>query len=129
MDNNYIENFGGRAAALQPNVSDFYGIYASVQSGASSTVTGNKVLQLDGRPVGPGTFDFIHVKLNGGTGIINVVNNAIRGVAGKGPPLTGLAYINGVANGNLMLMSASNNVQLVDVPRRISGNVTLVTGL
>jgi len=126
---NYIEDFGSRADMLVP-VSSFYGIYASVQSGASSIISGNKVLQLHGRPAGPCSFSFIHVKLNGGTGVINVVNNAIRGATGNSKAtLMGLDYANSVASGTLLLLSASNNVQQVDVDRHLAGNVTLVSGM
>jgi hypothetical protein len=120
IDENYIEDFGDSGGS-----NTWYGIACTVQGGAASEITGNRVFMLTEEPP---TAHFIYIgvpQVNYGSGQINVVDNSIRG-AGQTAD-TGLDYqLNG--GKALDVVSSSNNVQAVHVERFIGRGVTLVTG-
>jgi hypothetical protein len=119
IDGNYIEDFGDSGEGQT-----WYGIACTVQGGAASVITGNKVFMLQTEP-SSGEFIYIAVpQVNYGTGEINIVNNTIRG-AGTAAD-TGLLYQLSGGIG-LNLLSSNNNVQSVQTARTIGPGVTLVT--
>jgi hypothetical protein len=117
IDGNYIEDFG-----LSGESGTWYGIACTVQGGAASVITGNKVFMLE--PEGAsGKFVFIGVPtVNYGTGQLNVVDNTIRG-AGTAADV-GLEYeLNGGAG--LNVLSKDNSVEAVHVERKVGPGVKL----
>jgi hypothetical protein len=118
---NYVEDFGG--AGGESNT--WYGIACTPQSGAASVVRDNKVFRFNRQATG--NFVYIGVpKVNQGTGVLNVVNNVIRGAGGDHD--TGLSYQVGSAAG-LMVLSTGNNVQSAGTARSVGDKVTLVNPL
>ena len=117
IDGNYIEDFG-----LSGGGGTWYGIACTVQGGAASVITGNKVFMLAPEPA-TGNFVFIGVpQVNYGTGELNVVDNTIRGAGTTAE--VGLEYeLNGGAG--LTVLSKDNNVQAVHVPRKVGAGVKL----
>ena len=118
---NYIEGFGeggGDDAS--------YGIACTVQGGSASVIRDNKVFR-SGARAGAGKFIYIGVpQVNSGTGVINVVNNVIRGDGGERD--IGLSYQAGQGAG-LSILSSGNNVQSVGTGRLVGEKVTLVNPL
>jgi hypothetical protein len=120
IDGNYIEDFGGAGTGTS------YGIACTVQGGAASVISDNKVFQFGSEP-SSGNFVYIGIpQVNYGTGVINVVDNIIRGA--NGPHDTGLSYQKG-GGASLQILSADNNVQSAGTPRVVGTGVTLVNGL
>ncbi len=120
IDGNYIEDFGDAGGAT------WYGIACTVQGDAASVISDNKVFQLNGEP-SSGNFVYIGIpQVNYGTGVINVVDNVIRGANGSHD--TGLSYQKGGGAG-LLVLSADNHVQSAAMPRAVGAGVTLVSGL
>jgi len=117
IDGNYIEDLG-----LSGGSGTWYGIACTVQGGAASVITGNKVFML-APEASTGHFVFIGApQVNYGTGELNVVDNTIRG-AGTGAEV-GLEYeLNGGAG--LIVLSKDNNVQAVHVARKVGAGVKL----
>jgi parallel beta-helix repeat protein len=122
IENNYIEGFGEAGGEGKT----WYGIAATIQGGTGSVISGNKVFRQNAKAP-TGAFVYVGVpKVSSGTGVLNVVNNVIRG-AGT-PRDTGLSYEAGVAAG-LQVLSNNNNVQSVGTPRTLGPKVTLVNPL
>jgi len=118
---NYIEGFG-EGGGDDP----WYGIACTVQGGAASVVRGNKVFR-SGARAGAGKFIYIGVpQVNSGTGVINVVDNIVRG--GGGERDIGLSYQVGQGAG-LSILSNNNNIQSVGTGRLVGERVTLVNPL
>lgn len=121
IDSNYVEDFGDPGGSESTS----YGIACTVQGDAASVISGNKVFQFNGEP-STGNFVYIGVpQVNYSTGVLNVVDNVIRGA--NGPHDTGLSYQIGNGQG-LLLLSHDNNVQEAGVPRVVGPGVTLVEG-
>jgi hypothetical protein len=120
IDQNYIEEFGS-----DNEKNTWYGIACTVNGGAASVISGNKVFMFAQEPASS-NFVFIGLpKVNYGTGVVNVVNNTILGA--NGPNDIGLSYqING--GSGLDVLSSNNNVQAVHQPRSVAAGVTLVNG-
>jgi hypothetical protein len=119
IDGNYIEDFGGAGGN-----NTWYGIACTVQGGAASVITGNKIFMLSTEATS-GKFIYIGVpQVNYALGQINVVDNTIRG-AGTDADI-GLSYeLNG--GKGLDLLSSGNNVQQVRVERKVGAGIKLVT--
>jgi hypothetical protein len=107
VSDNYIEDFGG------------FGIRASVQGEAASTVAHNRVVGPSG-----GVSAFVSVRVNYGAAAVAVVANTIRG-SGAG---IGFDYQAG-AGTTAMIASTGNLVTGVTTPRRVSSGVTVTTGM
>ena len=124
IQNNYVEGFG--SAGGEANT--WYGIACTVQGGTASVISENKVFRLGAKAAGlPGRFIYVGVpQVNYGAGMLNVVNNVIRGAGG--PQDVGLSYQAGKGDG-LQVVSANNNVQSVAVPRAVGERVILVDPL
>jgi hypothetical protein len=121
IDANYIEDFGGAGGS-----STWYGIACTVQGGAASVISGNRVFMLTTEPPSA-RFIYIGVpQINYGIGQINVTDNSIRG-AGSSTD-TGLDYQLNGGNG-LNVLSSGNNVQAVHTDRAVGRGVKLVVGL
>ena len=119
IDGNYIEDFGH----LGGTGNTYYGIACTVQGGAGSVITANKVFELNGESP-TGNLIYIGIPaVNYGTGIINVVDNLING--GYGPNTTGLSFQLGGGE-HLKVLASSNNVQSVAVAQAVGPGVTLV---
>jgi len=120
IDSNYIEEFGDSGGD-----STWYGIACTVQGGAASVISGNRVFMLQKEP-SSGRFVYIGVpQVNYGTGELNVVGNTIRGAGQRAD--TGLEYQLNGGNG-LEVVSSNNNVESVHTPRIVGVGVKLVTG-
>jgi len=118
IDGNYIEDFGDARGGGET----WYGIACTVQGGAASVITGNKIFHLTPEP-GNNTFIYIGLtQVNYGTGVVNVVDNAIRGIANINN--IGLSYQLGGGVG-LVVLSASNDVVSVGSARIVAAGVTL----
>jgi hypothetical protein len=118
---NYVEDFG--RAGGESNT--WYGIACTVQGGAASVIRDNKVFRFNRET--KGNFVYIGIpRVNQGTGVINVIDNVIRGAGGEHD--IGLSYQVGQAAG-LMVMSSGNNVQFTATPRSCGDKVTLVNSL
>ncbi|MGB9233118.1 MAG: hypothetical protein WCC04_01805, partial [Terriglobales bacterium] len=103
----------------------WYGIACTVQGGAASVISGNRVFMLEKEP-SSGRFIYIGVpQVNYGTGELNVIGNTIRGAGERAD--TGLDYqLNG--GKGLELVSSNNNVQSVHTARTVGAGVHLVDG-
>jgi hypothetical protein len=118
---NYIEGFGEGGGD-----DAWYGIACTAQGGSASVIRDNKVFRSGARP-GAGKFIFIGVpQVNSGVGVINVVDNVIRG--GGSERDIGLSYQAGPGAG-LSILSGNNNVQSVGTGRLVGEKVTLVNPL
>lgn len=118
IDSNYIEGFGAAGGG-----GTWYGIACTVQGDVASVISGNKVFQFDNES-GNGTYIYIGIpQVNYGTGVANVVDNAIYGANGGHD--IGLSYQLG--NGSALRLLSANNVQNVAIPRRAGSGVTFVT--
>jgi hypothetical protein len=124
IQNNYVEGFGSEGG----ETNTWYGIACTVQGGTASVISGNKVFRLGENARGlAGRFVYIGVpQVNYGAGVLNVVNNVIRGAGGDRD--VGLFYQAGKGDG-LQVVSAQNNVQSVAVPRAVGERVVLVDPL
>jgi hypothetical protein len=120
IDGNYIEDFGDSGGS-----NTWYGIACTVQGGAASVITGNKVFMFATEAAGA-KYIYIGVpQVNYDVGQINVVDNTIRGAGTSAD--TGLSYeLNG--GKGLDLLSSNNNVQAVHVERKVGAGVKLVSG-
>lgn len=120
IDGNYIEDFGASG-----NGNTWYGIACTVQGGAASVISGNKVFMFPKEPTS-GKFIYIGVpQVNYGTGQIDVTGNTVRGAGTSAD--TGLSYeLNG--GKGLDLLSSSNNVQSVHIERKVGSGIKLVSG-
>ncbi len=119
IDQNYIEEFGTAGGD-----NTWYGVACTVNAGAASVISGNKVFMFAKEP-SSGTFVYIGVpKVNYGTGIVNVVDNTVLGTDGASD--VGLSYqVNG--GSGLNVLSSNNNVQAVHEARSVGAGVQLVT--
>jgi hypothetical protein len=115
---NYIEGFGEAGGKDDT----WYGIACTVQGGAASVISGNKVFRLQEKAK-EGIFVYLAVpQVNYGTGMISVVGNAIRGRGGERE--IGLWYAAGRGAG-LSVLSGNNHVQFVGMPRLVGEKATL----
>jgi parallel beta-helix repeat protein len=124
IENNYIEGFGSAGG----EDSTWFGVACTVQGGTASVISGNKVFRLgaNARTV-TGRFVYIGVpQVNSGVGMLNVVNNVVRGAGGDRD--IGLSYQVGKGE-SLLVVSANNNVQSVATGRVLGDKVTLVDPL
>ncbi len=120
IDTNYIEDFGGAGGD-----NTWYGIACTVQGGAASVISGNRVFMLE-KEAASSRYVYIGVpQVNYGTGEVNVVGNTIRGAGHRAD--TGLDYqLNG--GKGLEILSSNNNVQSVHIARIVGAGVHLVDG-
>ncbi|MGW0802518.1 right-handed parallel beta-helix repeat-containing protein [Nonomuraea sp. NPDC002799] len=123
VQNNYIEDFGYKATTA---VADYFGIRCTVQDGAASTISGNRIHNFrdDGvtLPVGP-TFYYLALDgVNEGNGTVVVTGNAIRGAGGSAKQ-TGLLYKKGSGT-SLAVTSTGNLVKYVTTAKTQSGTTS-----
>jgi parallel beta-helix repeat protein len=120
IDGNYIEEFG-RAGGN----TTWYGVACTLNGGSATAISGNKVFMY--APESPAS-EYVYIgvpAVNYGTGEVAVNGNVIFGAGGSKD--IGLSYeVNG--GQGLDLLSANNNVQNVQVPKRIGSGVTVTTG-
>lgn len=118
---NYIEGFGESGGD-----ETWYGIACTVQGGSASVIRDNKVFG-SGATTKTGKLIYIGIpQVNSGVGVINVLNNVIRG--GGTERETGLSYQVGQGAG-LSILSGNNNVQSVGTGRTTGEKVTLASPL
>ena len=87
---------------------------------------GNKVFRF-GAKSEAGKYVYVGIpQVNYGAGVVNVVNNVIRGAGMAGD--TGLSYQAGGGE-SLLVLSGNNNVQSTGTPRTVGERVTLVNPL
>ena len=116
LTDNYVESFGSVPGT-------WYALGVVAWPGGTTTVSGNNIMIQ--APAGP---KHVCIGVAGpaqGEGVVNVVGNAIRGIGGKVD--VGLGYSGGGAA--LKVLSESNHVESVGIPREVGPGATLVTGL
>lgn len=120
VSDNLIEDFGETDSP-----GTWHGIYASIQGGATSTISNNRVYNLSVNLNSASHFRYIYLTENYGTGMVSVMGNAIRGV--NLPDETGLYFSAGGVH-QLILISYGNLIENVTQARVTEGNVTLSGG-
>jgi hypothetical protein len=122
ISDNYIEGFGETNQA-----GTWYGIYATVQGGAASTISNNRIFNfgINGPGKNPASnYYYLATTVNYETGALAVTGNTIRGMGFARE--TGLYFTGG--NHQLIVTSANNAVTDVQTPRFIDDSVTLSPG-
>jgi hypothetical protein len=120
ITDNYIEDFGGTSDA-----GTWYGIQATVQGGVASTISDNKVFNIDGESNAESTYRYVGIsQVNYDTGIVSVTGNAVRG--GGSPSGTGFYFARGPGEA-LMVSSTGNIAADIGKVRRTEGDGVLVT--
>ncbi len=124
ISDNLIEGFGDTNQA-----GAWYGIYATVQGGAVSTISNNRIFNLgphkDGKLNSSSTYRYLALTVNYETGMASVTGNVLRG--SNTADETGLYYY---ADGNrkLVVISTGNLVEFVKTPLFLNSGVTVGTG-
>ena len=154
IDGNYVEDFGvgserrsgsgsesgsgsgsgsesesesGNSNIDSDNTEWFYGIACVPQSNSGSIISSNKVFQLRGESLNStASFAYIGVPFTHGVGVLNVVNNLVRGVNGTRD--VGLRYRVGDGGTELLVLSQGNNVVSVGAARDKDNKTMLMTG-
>lgn len=123
ISDNYIEGFGETQQK-----GEWYGIYGTVQGGAASTISNNRIFNIGVNHNGvnlTSTYRYLGLTVNYETGVVSVVGNTVRGT-GTGDE-TGLYYTAG-GNHSLIVTSFANAVVDVKTNRFVDNGVTLSTG-
>ncbi len=111
ISDNYIEDFGGTSKA-----GTWYGIEATVQGDAASTVSDNRVFNFNGESNQGSTYRYIGLsQVNYGSGVCSVTGNTIRGAGTRRG--VGLYYSTGGTSRGLRLTVTSTGNAVVDVHR------------
>jgi parallel beta-helix repeat protein len=129
IEGNYVEDFGRNPGNEK---GWYYGIACVPQSNAGSIISNNKVFQLKGENYTNlnSSFAYIGVPATHGVGVLNIVNNLIRGNGCHNcTNEVGLRYRCGKSGTNLLVMSQGNNVVSAGVSRDVDEKTTLVAGL
>ncbi|GAA0984053.1 hypothetical protein GCM10009555_057050 [Acrocarpospora macrocephala] len=120
VSDNYIEDFGQNSTT-----GTYYGINATVQGDAATTINGNRVFNFQNEVAGS-TYRYLGIsQVNYNSGFATVADNVIRG---KGTTGTGLYYSKGGATA-LTVVSTGNNVTGVATQRSVGAGVTVTAGL
>lgn len=120
VSDNLVESFGSTSEA-----GVWYGIGATVQGGAASTISGNRVMSGSNEANTASTYRYLGIhRVNYGVGVVAVTGNSIHG-AGT-PRGTGLHYTLGPAN-ELNVASSGNMVVNVDTELDIDGSPINIT--
>ena len=117
ISGNYIEEFGSAGGNTT-----WYGIRATVQGGAASTISGNRVFHFTPERAGTRYTYIALTHVNYGIGDVTVTGNAIRG-AGQAAD-TGFSYAAG-SGVTLNVASSGNLVASVHTARTIGPGVRL----
>jgi hypothetical protein len=119
ISDNYIESFGNTS-----KTGTYYGVYATVQGNTGNIISENRISLLGGEKEG-NSYRFIGiVRVNYGSGVINVNGNAIRGAAKGKAKGIGL-YLNGGSH-PLKVLSSGNLISNVSKKIEVGQNVTLI---
>jgi hypothetical protein len=121
ISDNYVEGFGETNQE-----GTWYGIYATIQGGAASTISDNRIFNFGiSSPGNPASvYQYLAITVNDETGVIAVTSNALRG-KGVGNE-TGLYFS---AGGNQLIVTSANNAVVdIETPRFIDVGVTLSPG-
>jgi hypothetical protein len=123
ISDNLIEGFGET-----DQVGEWYGIYATVQGGAASTISDNRIFNIGLNLEGPNNpasiYRYISLTVNYNIGVVSLTGNTLRGM-GTGNEF-GLDF---TASGNqLNVISANNAVIDIETPQRMGTGVTLSPG-
>ena len=123
ISDNYIEGFGETKQA-----GTWYGIYASIQGGAASTISDNRIFNIGVNLNGPSNpssvFRYLALTVNYDIGVVSITGNTLRGM-GKGNEY-GLHFTAG--GHQLMVVSAGNAVFDIKTPSFVDTGVTLSPG-
>ncbi len=125
ISDNYIGGFGETKEA-----GTWYGIFTTVQGGAASTISGNRIFNHGANQNGnnnPGaTYRYLALTtVNYGVGLVTINGNTIRGT--NSPNEVGLYYSSGGSH-PLIVTSFGNIVEDVNTQKVIDGSVTLSNG-
>ncbi len=123
ISDNYIEGFGETT-----QTGNWYGIYATIQGGAASTISNNRIfnigLNVDGIKNPNSVYRYLALTVNYETGVVSVIGNTIRGT-NTGNEI-GLYYTGG--NHRLIVTSTGNAVVDITGGNFIDNRVTLSAG-
>lgn len=120
ISDNYVEDFG-----RSTQTGTYYGVNATLQGDAATTMQGNRVFNFNGERAGS-TYRYISISnVNYGTGVASVTGNAVRGA--NGSQSTGYYYSRG--GNQLNVTSTGNNAVNVATPRTATSGVTLGGGV
>lgn len=123
ISDNYIEGFGETE-----EIGEWYGIYATIQGGAASTISDNRIFNIGPNREGPNNpnsiYRYIATTVNYETGIITLTGNTLRGMK------TGDEYgFYLTATGHkLTVVSLGNAVIDIRTPRFVEEGVLLSEG-
>jgi hypothetical protein len=120
ISDNLIEGFGETN-----QIGDWYGIYATVQGEAASTISNNRITNISGENNPSSNYRYILVTVNYETGMVSIIGNTIRGA--HLPSEIGLYYSGGGSH-KLIVTSFGNLVEDINSERVISGSVILSNG-
>jgi hypothetical protein len=121
ITDNYIEDFGGAGGHTT-----WYGIDATVQGDAASTIAGNRVFMFPAEKAGTSYRYIALTRENYGTGDVAVTGNEIRG-GGKAAD-TGF-YFSAGSGLALHVTSTGNTASAVGTARKTGTGVTLSAGI
>jgi hypothetical protein len=115
ISNNYIEDFGRNAT---PAV--HYGIWASIQGGAASVLSFNRVFNFKNAEKPGSAHVFLAIQSNYEKGLATLIGNTMRGTGGRRS--TGMAFartlgseLNVMSMGNVVMFSAQEStIRVVD---------------
>lgn len=121
ISDNQIEHFGETTEE-----GTWYGIYATVQGQAVSTISNNRIFNISEKDRNPkSTYHYIALTVNYDVGMISVTGNVIRGA--NLPDEIGLSYSGGGSH-KLIVTSFGNLIEDVKTKRVVDGNVILSDG-
>lgn len=125
ISDNYVESFGRISSG-----STAYGIGVTIQGGAATTITGNRVFNFAKDPVASQQYVYIGiVRVNYGTGVVSVIGNVVRGSAEKPTNSTGLSYRKGGGTALVVTSTGNNVVGLNQGLSKEENGVTISAGL
>lgn len=120
ISDNYVEGFGESGTA-----GNWYGINATVQGKAASTIANNRVFNFAGEATEGSTYRYIALSsVNYDSGLCSVTGNVVRGA--NTPAGTGLYYDGG--ENLLTVVSSGNAIVDVQTPIFVGATVTVDAG-
>ena len=123
ISDNYIEEFGKTAQA-----GNWYGIYATVQGGAASTIMGNRVFNFSLKSPekkSASTYRYIALLANYDTGVVSVTGNTILGA---GTDRETAMHYTAKPGARLAVTSIGNAIENIETKRFIDDRVTISSG-
>ncbi|NOZ23626.1 MAG: right-handed parallel beta-helix repeat-containing protein [Planctomycetes bacterium] len=124
ISDNYLEGFGETTQA-----GTWYGIYATIQGDAASTIANNRIfnfkLRKNPENGSASTYRYIALLANYKTGMVSVTGNAIRGA---GTDRETALHYTAKQSARLAVTSMGNAIEDIEAKRFVGDNVTLSSG-